>query len=480
VIAVVLGGGLNLPRRRLRRLAVAPAAAVIGALLAATPALATGGSVSLSHVAEQRASLQPTLSFELSGVAPAGDHLVSIYLDRGCAPSASGEDHQKPFRRIAVYVQGGFQKPETITDIPRELWSGHMCAYLESGTGATVARAERSYRIATYQNPVYSGEFPDPMALDVDNAHRNYYAYGTGQSFFPILHSTDLVKWQRVATAFSRRPGWVVRSGKWNAWAPTVLEDHHSCSGAAPGRCFILYYVGNSAAFGMNCIGVATASKPAGPFTDHGILREAGGMSGESSGRPIGCGDAAGYTDIDPDPFVDDDGKAYLYVSTGASCVSGHCQWRPTISVLPLSRDRRHAAGPRIPLFSGDPGTWEQAPWAPVVEAPWTVRRGRTYVLFYSGGAWSGRYGMGYASASSPVGPFTKARENPLLADSVAVRSAGGGSLVTGPAGGSWVIYHGRSGAYDRPRLMRIERVRWAGDRPSIVGPTVTPQAPVP
>lgn len=109
------------------------------------------------------------------------------------------------------------------------------------------------------------------------------------------------------------------------------------------------------------------------------------------------------------------------------------------------------------------------------------VHRGRRYFLFYSGGAYTGRYGMGYASASSATGPFVKAPENPLLTDSEDVLSAGGGSLVTGPSGGTWVVYHGRSRTYGGPRLLRIDRVRWAADgKPSINGPTDVAQAPVP
>ena len=44
-----------------------------------------------------------------------------------------------------------------------------------------------------------------------------------------------------------------------------------------------------------------------------------------------------------------------------------------TISVIPLSGDELTATGPRTPLFTGDPGTWEAtAVSAATVEGPST------------------------------------------------------------------------------------------------------------
>lgn len=450
----------------------------IVALGMGSEAQAARSSLHLARVTEDRKGYTPALFFGVTGVAPASRYLLWIDLDsRACARAAFGERARAPSRRLVLHVRGSFEEVERIGDIPRPQWAGHLCAYLERRGGKTVARTERDYRIATYQNPVYPADFPDPMVmvLDLHGRHRDYYAYATGDRF-PILRSSNLTGWRFVGRAFSTRPGWVVGAQDWHPWAPSVLEDPRPCRGAATGHCFILYYSGQSAQFGVMCVGVATARSPAGPFTDHGILRQA------RTGAPIGCKDPRGYSEIDPDPFVDRDGRAFLYVSTGATCQpTGTCQWRPTISVLPLSRDRLHAVGRRLALFSGDPGTWEQAPWGPVVEGPWMVRRGGRYLLFYSGGAWNGRYGMGYATSSSPLGPFVKSPSNPLLTDSATVLSAGGGSLVTGPAGGTWVVYHGRSGSYSAPRTLRIDRVHWGADgHPSIRGPTDTPQAPVP
>jgi beta-xylosidase len=200
---------------------------------------------------------------------------------------------------------------------------------------------------------------------------------------------------------------------------------------------------------------------------------------------PIGCGDATGQGNIDPSPFIDSSGQPYLYVSTDSVCTGGSCAWKPTLSVLPLTADFLRAAGARVALFAGDPGTWEGAGLkTPTVEGPAMTVHNGTYYLFYSGGNWTGAYGMGYATSSSPTGPFSKSPGNPILAQTATVFSPGGGDrLVTGPHDGVWLVYAARSKPFPSPRTLRIDPLSWAAadspggpDKPVVNGPTSTPQ----
>jgi hypothetical protein len=195
---------------------------------------------------------------------------------------------------------------------------------------------------ATYTNPVY-GTFPDPMAALTG---ADYYAYGTGDNF-PILHSTDLVHWASVGTAFtgSTFPSWSTG----NPWAPSVLAmpvttGRPACPGfdLAPGAtCFYRYYTGRSALpGGPNCVGVATSDRPDGGLIDQGVL-----SNGTLTSRgEVGCGDAAGYSNIDPAPFIDADGQAYLLYQTGRNAAGAIAS---TISVIELAADLVHAIGSR-------------------------------------------------------------------------------------------------------------------------------------
>jgi hypothetical protein len=332
----------------------------------------------------------------------------------------------------------------------------------------------------TYENPV-AGMIADPSVVDAGGVGHDYYLYATG-TLFPIWRSPDLVHWSNVGTAFAERPAWTVQSGDWHPWAPAVVRRSGPCPGTTAPSCFVLYYTALHATLTPrpHCVGVAVSSAPGGPFTDLGPLQsEDGGV--DRSGRPIGCGDDAGYGNIDPAPFVDADGRAYLYVSTDRRCdPSGACVLEPTIAVIPLADDLLHAAGARTPLLKGD-GGWELSSGQPLVENPWLERRGSRYYLFYSGGDWRGAYGMGYATANSPTGPFVKASENPILRETESVRSPGGGMVVRGPSGGDWLVYHGRTGAYVQPRTLRIDPVVWNPDQTvRVAGPTTGPQAPGP
>jgi hypothetical protein len=337
----------------------------------------------------------------------------------------------------------------------------------------------------SYSNPVFASPgAPDPGVLDVGFAHSEYYVFHTGDRF-PMLRSTDLVNWTPAGRALPARPAWAAQTGDWNPWAPSVIERDGACPGQSGARCFVLFHVSRHGTLvpPTNCIGVAISPVPQGPYVELGPLEYTdGGL--DASGRPPGCGDDDGYSNIDPAPLVDGDGRAYLYVSTGRHCATpspnAECPWDRTISVIPLAEDLLTASGPRQPLFNAAPG-WEVGSFGPVVENPWPVRSGSTYLLLYSGGAYTARYGMGYATSSSPTGPFEKSASNPVLAEAEGVLSPGGGMPVTGPRGGAWLVYHGRRGDYANPRELRIDRLRFPTESTVVVdGPTSAPQAAAP
>jgi xylan 1,4-beta-xylosidase len=268
--------------------------------------------------------------------------------------------------------------------------------------------------------------------LDVHGGHRDYLAFVTGDRF-PVLESHDLLHWSPRGTALPARPAWVVPTGDWHPWAPAMSEA---------GGGYVMYYVGLNR-YGVNCVAVATASAPRGPYADRGPLTDA-------AGDPVGCGDATGLGNIDPSPFVDADGRAYLYVSTRRP--------RPRISVIPLAADRLHAAGPRRALLSGH---------GRVVEGPAVFTHRGTYYLLYSHGGYRGRYGMAYATAAAPTGPFRRRRT--ILSQTARVFSPGGGDVpVSAPHGGTRLVYHGRAGGYGAVRTLRVAPLRWRRGHPDV------------
>ena len=73
---------------------------------------------------------------------------------------------------------------------------------------------------------------------------------------------------------------------------------------------------------------------------------------------------------------------------------------------------------------------------------------------------------MGYATASTPTGdagptPFVKSASNPILKEANGVLGPGGGSIIRGPHGEDWLVYHARATDYTQRRTLRLDSVAW-------------------
>ena len=110
-----------------------------------------------------------------------------------------------------------------------------------------------------------------------------------------------------------------------------------------------------------------------------------------------------------------------------------------------------------------------------------SVRRHQSkYYCFFSAGAWEREsYGVSYVIADHPSGPYYRpaAANEPLLSSVPgSVIGPGHNSFTETPDGQEIMIYH----AWDpsmTARLMRIDLLLWANERPLIQGPTWTPQS---
>ncbi|MCU1381003.1 MAG: glycoside hydrolase, family 43 [Acidimicrobiales bacterium] len=248
----------------------------------------------------------------------------------------------------------------------------------------------------------------DPTVLKVGD---RWYAYST-QVYLtqvPMRWSTDLRSWSRAAEAMPSLASWAEFGAH---WAPSAV--------AAGGR-YVLWYSARDHASGGQCISRAVADRPEGPFHD------------ELNAAPV-CQAALGGS-IDPHVFTDDDGRRWLSWKSDENAVGKQSR----LWVAPLSADGRTLTGQASVLLS------QGAPWETfTIEQPAIVRHGDLYYLFYSGGFWeSSSYAIGYATALSPRGPFTRRTAvRPWFAG--VSRAAGPGALdvFVGPDGQPWATYH--------------------------------------
>jgi beta-xylosidase len=297
-----------------------------------------------------------------------------------------------------------------------------------------------------FTNPVFAENFPDPGVIRHEDT---WYAYGTNNAAagVPVLTSPDLVHWTGAGDAMPAIGAW---ASPGNTWAPEVI--------AAEGGGWLLYYTARSTATDRQCIGVAYAEKPEGPFVD-------------DSEQPLICQAGEGGS-IDASPYTAADGKRYLYWKNDGNAIQ-----QPTyLYVSELSADGRKLTGEPKRLLVND-AAWEDH----VIEAPQLVEHDGKLYLFYSANAFDRDvYAMGYATCDSPLGPCHKAAENPILKTSAAAAGPGHSFLVTTPAGESWLLYHAwppdAIGSVSPGRQLWLDKVEWVGGKPVVKGPTADPQ----
>ena len=333
-----------------------------------------------------------------------------------------------------------------------------------AGTLGPVAALGQPGRVRTYTNPVHAGSMPDPGVL----LHRGvYYAFGTtGRErkgdgrIFTLLRSTDLVDWRELGGALTPPSA----DTRYEYWAPEPAFHDGT---------FYLYYAMGGVEEERFALRVATAPAPEGPYVDTGTpLLDCGGNR---------------FT-IDAHPFRDVDGRWYLFYArnypdteggfhpgtglavdrlVGMTRLAGECR-----TVLRA----RHAwtlyeADRRMPVY-GETFDWH------TIEGAYVRRHRGRYYCFYSGSNYqTARYGVDYAVADRVTGPYGGAGSEARVLRGVPgrVRGPGHHSLVVGPDGRDWVVYHAWN-AEMTVRQLCIDPLVWTPAGPRCAGPTDTPR----
>jgi len=352
-------------------------------------------------------------------------------------------------------------------------------------------RSSLQAQLASGKTPasVYSNPLPvklgDPYVLFTNGT---YYIYGTGsRTGFPAYKSADLVNWQSLGQVYTRDSA---RSFGIDAfWAPEVYKVKDK------------YYLFFSAQWRNNPnnelenfrIGVAVADKPEGPFVDY-------------SDKPVFD---PGYPVIDADVFFDKDGRCYLYysrccykhaVESELATMAKDQGWFTEIEEswvygVELKPDFTGTIGEPVLLLRPPVSLKDkQAEWesrsvtAREVNRRWTegsitFRKDDTYYMMYSANNFAGQhYAVGYATSRSPLEPFTKAANNPVLEKNTAkggtVTGTGHNSIAWSPDGKEmFCVYHARTTATGDARVVFMDRMWVKNGIITVQGPTITPQA---
>jgi beta-xylosidase len=318
-----------------------------------------------------------------------------------------------------------------------------------SASPSASASASPSVAAGEFTNPVIDDNFPDPFILHVADT---WYAYATGDltDDIQVRTSPDLITWTRGDDALPKLPLWQSTS-KGLTWAPEVVQTDAG---------FVMHYTGRFVEAGKQCLSVAVADDPAGPFVD------------DSTG-PLVCQLKLGGS-IDSSPFRDTDGSLWLVWKNDGNCCGQHTHFY---------LQRLDATGTKVTGKPVDLGLDNDQPWERhVIEAPQIVRHGDTYYLFYSANDYaSADYAVGYATSKRLTGPYTDAPDNPILHSAGEAAGPGHQSIVILPDGSTWIAYHAwdpeRIGAsIGGRRALWLDPITWTDGRPVVDGPTDEPQ----
>ena len=289
-----------------------------------------------------------------------------------------------------------------------------------------------SARAETFKNPIIAEDAPDPSIIKGSDGY--YYLFSTAERVF---RSTDMVNWQYLRQVFDggKRPTFV--EGVKAYWAPCVTKQD--------GRYVLYFALSKWGGEDTASIGVATATKPEGPYT---IAGEEGKLF---TSKEIGV-----QNSIDPN-YIEDGGKKYIVWG------SWHGIWLIELTEDGLAvknvRRKRQIAGTRF-------------------EAPYIYKRGKYYYLFCSIGACCegarSTYETVVGRATSLFGPYFAKNGGRMLdndctifltSNEPCIAPGHNSRIIEDEDGRTWMTYHGylRSDP-DRGRVAWMDEVKWGED----------------
>ncbi len=264
--------------------------------------------------------------------------------------------------------------------------------------------------------------FGDPFIMLYDTT---YYAYGTNaKDGIEVYISSNLTNWKKMPDlALSKENSWADR---W-FWAPEVYYIKEKNK-------FFMYYSADEH------ICVATSDSPLGPF----IQEEKQPMIADEK-----C--------IDSSLFIDEDGKPYLYFDRFNDGLN--------IWVAELEDDLKTIRKSTLTKCIHVSQTWEEV-WPRVNEGAFVIKHKGTYYMTYSANSYeSPFYGIGYATANSPMGPWTKYDKNPIFQKPDTLVGVGHSAMFKDREGQLRITFHAHNNKEKiHPRLMYITDVQFTDD----------------
>ena len=276
----------------------------------------------------------------------------------------------------------------------------------------------------------------DPQVLLYEG---KYYCYATDCNHysqgFCVWVSDDLVNWSEEGIfCFDAIKSW----GKSHFWAPEVVYHNGK---------FVRHYTAKSRELDSLRLGVAVSDSPTGPFVD-------------AHGKPMFD---LGYATIDGSVLRCDEGNFFYY---SRDCCENYVDGIKTSQLycVRMNDDLTEVVGEHK-LVSTPTEDFEKKSmslekvrlWN---EGPCVIKLGDKYVMNYSANYYaSNDYAICVSTADSPMGPWVKSKNNPVLSCRKELFGAGHNAFFTGKDGEIYTSFH-----------IQTDPAHPSGDRRTVIG----------
>jgi len=273
-----------------------------------------------------------------------------------------------------------------------------------------------------YRNPILYADYSDPDAIRVGEDYYMIASSFSNSPAIPLLHSKDLVNWKVVNYILKDVPEFRYRNPihGCGVWAPSIR--YHE------GTFYVCFPMPDEGIY------MTTASDPLGTWS-----------------TPVNIRPKAGW--IDPCPFWDDDGKAYLVAGVAKSRIG----YKSVLHMVEMQPDGMGLIGEEVVIFDGNLN--DQV----TIEGPKLYKKdGWYYVFAPAGGVKTGWQTV--LRSKNIFGPYEY---------KVVMRQ--GDSPVNGPHQGAWVdtvtgedwFIHFQD-VYACGRITHLQPMHWENEWPII------------
>lgn len=388
-----------------------------------------------------------------------------------------------------------------------------------SGTNVNEITGEPEYNQNLWRRNTDLISGADPFILDNTAQDGYYYLYSTGSTnAFSAYRTKNFTTWESVGQVLTGEDGWSAY------WAPEVVAEENA-DGELTYYLFYSAMPSELAASDKKVMFVATSSSPAGPFemVDFTDKESSGGNTHTNEGDNSyaryalfdyealnkalneACGTDFAVSElpslIDAHPFVTSDGERYIYFSleeprgiVGMKMENWYKIDYSTVTLLTrvgyysLEDYEKEQAGENV-----EKNEYELI-GAEVNEGPEVIEHdGKYYLTFSVNGFYDASYSVMQSVGDSPLGPFTKLKDDQnglfLSADlgSNAMASGTGHHSFFTVGDKLYICYHRHNivGSIDGGRGICVDEVKWVetedenGETLDVLyanGPTITVQ----